>query len=55
MWCIQKITPEYRKRMYDILGLYYEQYDLRKPVIGFDEKPKQLVEDSRVSIPMRPD
>ncbi len=54
MWCIQEITPEYRKRMYDILDLYQEPYDPLNPVIGFDEKPKQLVEDSRAPIPMQP-
>ena len=54
MWCIQKITPEFRRRMYDLLDLYQEPYDSRKPLIGVDEKPKQLVEDSRPSIPMQP-
>ena len=54
MWCIQKITPEFRKRMYDILNLYQEPYDSRNPVLGVDEKPKQLIEDSRNPIPMRP-
>lgn len=53
MWCIQKITPEYRKRMYDILDLYQEEYDPDYPVIGLDEKPKQLLKDSRESIPMK--
>lgn len=53
MWCIQKITPEYRKRMYDILDLYEEKYDPLKPVIGIDEKPKQLIEDSRTPIPLK--
>jgi hypothetical protein len=52
MWCIQEITPEYRKRMYDVLDLYEEPYDPKRPVIGLDEKPKQLVEDSRKPIPM---
>lgn len=54
MWCIQKITPEYRKRMYDILDLYGQPYDERMPVIGLDEKPKQLIEDSRKPMPMTP-
>ena len=40
--------------MYDILDLYAEQYDPMKPVIGLDEKPKQLVEDKRQPIPMKP-
>lgn len=53
MWCIQEITPKYRKRMYDILNLYQEKYDKNKPVIGVDEKPKQLIEDRRKPIPMR--
>jgi len=53
MWCIQEITPEYRKRMYDILDLYAEPYDTAKPVIGFDEKPKQLIGDVRMPIPAR--
>ena len=53
MWCIGKIDAEYRKRMYNILDLYQEPYNPRKPLIGFDEKPKQLVEDSRPTIPMQ--
>ncbi len=51
MWCIQEITPEFRARMYDILDLYEEPYDSKRPVIGLDEKPKQLIEDSRTPIP----
>lgn len=53
MWCIQEITPEYRKCMYDVLDLYEEPYDPKRPVIGLDEKPKQLIEDSRKPIPMK--
>lgn len=53
MWCIQEITPEYRKCMYDILDLYKEPYNPAKPVIGIDEKPKQLIEDSRKPIPLK--
>ena len=53
MWCISKIDEEYRKRMHDILDLYEEDYDPKKPVICFDEKPKQLLEDKRKAIPMK--
>ena len=53
MWCIQEITPEYRKCMYDILDLYEEPYNPAKPVVGIDEKPKQLIEDSRKPIPLK--
>lgn len=54
MWCIGKITKEYLKRMYDILDLYQEPYNPKKPVIGFDEKPKQLLGEKRTPIPLRP-
>ena len=54
MWCIGKITPEYLKRMYDILDLYQEPYNPKKPVIGFDEKPKQLLGEKRMPIPLQP-
>ena len=40
--------------MYDILDLYQQPYDPSYPVIGMDEKPKQLVEDSRPPIHMEP-
>ena len=54
MWCIKEIDTEYRERMYDNLDLYEEPYDPKRPVIGVDEKSKQLLEDSRKSIPMKP-
>ena len=54
MWCIQEINEEYKERMYDVLDLYQEPYDSDKPIIGVDEKPKQLIEDNRKSIPMTP-
>jgi len=40
--------------MYDLLDLYEEPYNLQKPVVGFDEKPKQLLKDSRRPMPMKP-
>jgi hypothetical protein len=54
MWCIQTIDAEYRKRMYDVLSLYEEDYDPEKPLICIDEKPKQILGDKRKSIPMKP-
>lgn len=53
MWCIGKLTPEFRKLMYEILDLYQEPYDAKNPVLGFDEKPKQLIEDSRNPLPIQ--
>jgi hypothetical protein len=40
--------------MYDVLDLYEKPYDPDHPVIGFDEKPKQLIGDKYKSIPMSP-
>ena len=54
MWCIQTIDTEYRDRMYDILNLYEEDYDPKNPIICLDEKPKQLLGDKRIPIPMKP-
>src|SRR5450756_458306 len=54
MWCIQTIDSEFRKRMYDVLDLYEEDYDPKKPIVCLDEKPKQLLRDKRKSIPIKP-
>ena len=54
MWCIQRIDPEYRKRMCDVLDLYEEKYDPKRPVICLDEKAKQIIADKIMPIPMKP-
>ena len=52
MWCISEINQVFRERMYNILDLYQKPYNPRYPVIGLDEKPKQLIDDGRKPIPM---
>lgn len=54
MWCIPKIDSEFRKRMYDVLDLYEEDYDPKRPIVCLDEKAKQLLKDKRKSIPIKP-
>jgi hypothetical protein len=54
MWCIAEITSEYRERMYRLLDLYEEDYDGKYPVICIDEKSKQLIDEVRNPIPLRP-
>jgi len=54
MWCIPTIDSEYRKRMYNVLDLYEENYDPKRPIVCLDEKPKQLIEDKVTPIPMKP-
>ena len=52
MWCIGKLTEEYRRRMYDLLGLYAKPLRCDEPVICIDEKSLQLLGHSRAPLPM---
>ncbi len=54
MWCIGRITAEYRERMYDVLELYAKPYDPTEPVVCLDEKSKQLLEQTRRPLPALP-
>ena len=54
MWCIPTIDSDFIKRMYDVLDLYEEDYDPKRPIVCLDEKPKQLLRDKRKSIPIKP-
>lgn len=54
MWCIGRITEEYRSRMYDLLHLYAAPYREREPVVCIDEKSKQLLKDTRDPLPAKP-
>lgn len=47
MWCIPKLTPEFKERMENLIDLYLKPFDPKEPVICLDEKSKQLLEDSR--------
>ena len=40
--------------MEDVLDLYAERYDPRRPVVGFDERPLQLLGDSRTPLAAAP-
>jgi len=54
MWCVPKIDAEYVARMEDILDLYAEKPDPRRPVVCFDETPRQLIGELRVPRPPKP-
>ena len=54
MWCIPEINGEYVARMEDVLQLYAEAPDPRRPVVCFDETPRQLIGEKRVPIPAQP-
>jgi hypothetical protein len=52
MWCI---PPEqdaaFVCAMEDVLEVYHRPYDRKRPVVCFDEKSKQLVQEVRRSVP----
>ncbi len=54
MWCIPKVDAEYVARMEDVLDLYGETPDPRRPVVCFDESPNQLIGEVRAPIPAEP-
>ena len=54
MWCVGRLTAEYRERMYDLLDLYARPFREKEPVICLDEKSKQLLKDSRRPLPIKP-
>jgi len=54
MWCIPQVDGEYVARMEDVLDLYAEAPDPKRPVVCFDESPVQLIGEARQPIPARP-
>ena len=54
MWCIPEVDAEYVARMEDVLDLYNEPPDPKRPVVCFDESPTQLIGEVRQPIPAKP-
>lgn len=54
MWCIPQVNAEYVARMEDVLELYAEEPDPKRPVVCFDESPTQLIGEVRQPIPAEP-
>src|SRR5271166_3220804 len=54
MWCIPRVDGEYVARMEDVLDLYAEAPDPKRPVVCFDESPVQLIGEVRQPIPAEP-
>ena len=54
MWCIPQVDGEYVARMEDVLDLYAEGPDPKRPVVCFDESPTQLIGEVREPIPAEP-
>jgi transposase len=54
MWCIPRVNGEFVARMEDVLDLYAEAPDPKRPVVCFDESPTQLIGEVRQRIPPGP-
>lgn len=54
MWCVPEVDGEYVARMEDVLDLYAEEPDPKRPVVCFDESPTQLIGEVRGPIPAEP-
>ncbi len=54
MWCIPEVNGTYVARMEDVLDLYAEEHDPKRPVVCFDESPQQLIGEVRQPIPAAP-
>lgn len=54
MWCIPKVDTEFVARMEDVLDLYAEPADKKRPVVCFDETPRQLIGEARVPVAAKP-
>jgi len=53
-WCIPTAGAEFVWRMEDILDLYAELYDPKRPLVCFDEQSVQLIAETRRSLSMKP-
>jgi transposase len=54
MWCIPEVDADYVARREDVLELYAEPPDPKRPVICFDESPVQLIGEARLPVPPAP-
>ncbi len=54
MWCIPQVDGEFVARMEDVLDLYAEEPDRKRPVVCFDESPAQLNGEVRQPVKAKP-
>jgi hypothetical protein len=53
-WCLPAVGGEFVAAMEDVLDLYAEPRDRARPVVCFDESPKQLIGEVRAPLPVQP-
>jgi hypothetical protein len=53
-WCIPEVSAAFVAAMEDVLDLYEEPYDPRRPTVNFDETSTQLIAEIRHPLPAAP-
>ncbi len=53
-WCLEKLNSQFIWQMEKLLDVYEKPYDPKYPVVGFDERPCQLIEDILLPQPVEP-
>jgi transposase len=54
MWCIPQVDATFVACMEDVLTLYAEPPDPQRPVVCFDETPRQLIGETRIPVRAKP-
>ena len=54
MWCIPEASAEYVACMEDVLDLYEQPYDPKRPQVCYDEWRRALIGETRTSLPAEP-
>ena len=54
MWCIPEASAEYVACMEDVLDLYEQPYDPKRPQVCYDEWRRALIGETRTSLPAQP-
>jgi hypothetical protein len=52
-WCIPAVSAAFVAAMEDVLDLYAEPYDPKRPKVNFDETTKQLLQETRQPLPVQ--
>ena len=53
-WCLSRMDSNFIWNREQVLSVYERRYSSRHPVICFDERPCQLIEDVLIPVPMKP-
>jgi hypothetical protein len=53
-WCLPTVSAEFVAPREEVLDLYAEPYDPKRPKVNFDETSKQLIKETRTPLPPTP-